>query len=239
MIRGLSKSAEPKSVAIVQVGRRLRRLPTMGLPRDIFDDRSVRRTDRTFDFRSAELPELCAFSSHRVDVRRPAMSLTRWFGLTVVASVAGAPQRWLSPYRQSETGPPRTTYASPRRIMTPILSVADGSDTTARMATWNDPGHRRSRPPPHGPGADSDSDSEHSQGFDRWRKESAIGSVGTGIARGLQSVFGAPPQEIAIVAEVPGEPPDADTRLRVILDPDDPSKSIAVVPSPPAEPPPA
>ena len=71
------------------------------------------------------------------------------------------------------------------------------------------------------------------QGFDRWRKESAIGSVGTGIARGLQSVFGAPPQEIAIVAEVPGEPPDADTRLRVILDPDDPSKSIAVVPSPP------
>ena len=74
------------------------------------------------------------------------------------------------------------------------------------------------------------------QGFDRWRKESAIGSVGTGIARGLQSVFGSPRQEIAIVAEVPGEPPDADTRLRVILDPDDPSKSIAVVPTPPADP---
>ena len=76
---------------------------------------------------------------------------------------------------------------------------------------------------------------ELGSGFDRWRKESALGSVGTGIARGLQSVFGSPPQEIAIVAEVPGEPPDADKRLRVILDPDDPTKSIAVVPSPPTD----
>ena len=80
---------------------------------------------------------------------------------------------------------------------------------------------------------------EHRQGFDRWRKESAIGGIGTGIARGLQSVFGSPRQEIAIVAEVPGEPPDADKRLRVILDPDDPTKSIAVVPAPPPDPPPA
>jgi hypothetical protein len=73
------------------------------------------------------------------------------------------------------------------------------------------------------------------EGFDRWRNESAIGGIGTGIARGLQSVFGSPQQEIAIVAEVPGEPPDADTRLRVILDPDDPTKSIAVVPAPPGD----
>jgi hypothetical protein len=73
------------------------------------------------------------------------------------------------------------------------------------------------------------------EGFDRWRNESAIGGIGTGIARGLQSVFGSPRQEIAIVAEVPGEPPDADTRLRVILDPDDPTKSIAVVPAPPGD----
>ena len=77
------------------------------------------------------------------------------------------------------------------------------------------------------------------EGFDRWRKESAIGSIGTGIARGLQAVFGTPRQEIAIVAEVPGEPPDADTRLRVILDPDDPTKSIAVLPATPADPPPS
>ena len=73
--------------------------------------------------------------------------------------------------------------------------------------------------------------------FDRWRKESAIGGIGTGIARGLQAVFAPPPDEVVIVAAVPGEPPDADTRLRVILDPDDPTKSIAVMPAAPADPP--
>jgi hypothetical protein len=78
---------------------------------------------------------------------------------------------------------------------------------------------------------------EAPEGFDRWRKESAIGGIGTGIARGLQSVFGAPREEVVIVAAVPGEPPDADTRLRVILDPDDPTKSIAVMPTAPADPP--
>lgn len=75
------------------------------------------------------------------------------------------------------------------------------------------------------------------EGFDRWRKESAIGGIGTGIARGLQAVFAPPPDEVVIVAAVPGEPPDADTRLRVILDPDDPTKSIAVMPTEPADPP--
>jgi hypothetical protein len=35
-----------------------------------------------------------------------------------------------------------------------------------------------------------------------------------------------------IVAEVPGDPPDADQRVRVILDPDDPTKSVAYVPKP-------
>ena len=93
--------------------------------------------------------------------------------------------------------------------------------------------------PPEEQTDEPDPADEHTQGFDRWRKESAIGGIGTGIARGLQSVFGPPPQEIAIVAEVPGEPPDADTRLRVILDPDDPTKSIAVVPATPADPPPS
>jgi len=87
--------------------------------------------------------------------------------------------------------------------------------------------------PEQEPGGDA------TEGFDRWRKESAIGGIGTGIARGLHAVFGTPKQEIAIVAEVPGEPPDADTRLRVILDPDDPTKSIAVLPATPADPPPS
>ena len=76
------------------------------------------------------------------------------------------------------------------------------------------------------------------ESFDRWCRESAIGGIGTGIARGLQAVFAPPPDEVVIVAAVPGDPPDADSRVRVILDPDDPTKSIAVVP-PPAEPPPA
>lgn len=77
-----------------------------------------------------------------------------------------------------------------------------------------------------------------SGGFDRWRKESAIGGVGTGIARGLQAVFAPPADEVVIVAEAPGEPPDADTRVRVILDPDDPTKSIAIMPTSSVEPPP-
>ena len=79
-----------------------------------------------------------------------------------------------------------------------------------------------------------DQDGAH-EGFDRWRKESAIGGIGTGIARGLQAVFAPPPDEVVIVAAVPGDPPDADTRVRVILDPDDPTKSIAVVPTPPVD----
>lgn len=66
-------------------------------------------------------------------------------------------------------------------------------------------------------------------GFERWRRESAFGSVGTGIARGLQNVFAPPANQPVIVAAVPGDPPDPD-RIQVILDPDDPTKSIVVVP---------
>jgi hypothetical protein len=68
-------------------------------------------------------------------------------------------------------------------------------------------------------------------GFDRWRRESALGNVGTGIARGLQSVFAPPANEPVIVASVPGDPHGPD-RLQVILDPDDPSKSVVIVPPP-------
>jgi hypothetical protein len=66
-------------------------------------------------------------------------------------------------------------------------------------------------------------------GFERWRRESAVGSVGTGIARGLQNVFAPPPNQPVIVASVPGDPPDPE-RLQVILDPDDPTKSVAHLP---------
>ncbi len=68
-------------------------------------------------------------------------------------------------------------------------------------------------------------------GFERWRRESALGSVGTGIARGLQNVFVAPQDQVVMVAPIPGGPADPD-RLQVILDPDDPTKSIAVLPPP-------
>jgi hypothetical protein len=75
-------------------------------------------------------------------------------------------------------------------------------------------------------------------GFDTWRRDSALGAVGTGIARGLHAVFAPPVHEIAIVAAVPGEPPDADQRVRVVLDPDDPTKSVAIMPQAPSDPPP-
>lgn len=94
---------------------------------------------------------------------------------------------------------------------------------------------------PAGEGAATDEPEEtptDEGGFDRWLKESAIGGIGTGIARGLQAVFAPPADEVVIVAAAPGEPPDADTRVRVILDPDDPSKSIAIMPTSPVEPPP-
>lgn len=86
---------------------------------------------------------------------------------------------------------------------------------------------------PEDPGNDEpEADAEElfaPEGFERWRRDSALGSVGTGIARGLQNVFAPPPNQPAIVASVPGDPPDPD-RLQVILDPDDPSKSVVVLP---------
>jgi hypothetical protein len=67
------------------------------------------------------------------------------------------------------------------------------------------------------------------EGFERWRRRSALGSVGTGIALGLQNVFAPPADQVVMVAPIPGGPPDPD-RLQVILDPDDPTKSIVVMP---------
>lgn len=87
-----------------------------------------------------------------------------------------------------------------------------------------------------GPGED-----ESPQGFERWRRESAVGAVGTGIARGLQAVFAPQQDPPAIVAAVPGDPPNPEG-LKVVLDPDDPSKSVVIMGSseedgdPPARP---
>jgi hypothetical protein len=78
--------------------------------------------------------------------------------------------------------------------------------------------------------SDTPASDEPPAGFDRWRRGSALGAVGTGVARGLHAVFAPPVDETVIVASVPGEPPGEDERIRVILDPDDPTKSVAIVP---------
>jgi hypothetical protein len=69
--------------------------------------------------------------------------------------------------------------------------------------------------------------------FDAWRRRSAMGAIATGIALGLKEIFQPADNQPVITAVAPGDPPDADQRLRVILDPDDPTKSVAILPSSP------
>jgi hypothetical protein len=57
------------------------------------------------------------------------------------------------------------------------------------------------------------------------------------VALGLKEIFQPATNEPVITATAPGDPPDASDRVRVILHPDDPSKSVAIVPgeSPPPD----
>jgi hypothetical protein len=75
--------------------------------------------------------------------------------------------------------------------------------------------------------------SEHSppRRFDAWRRRSAIGAIATGVAFGLKEIFQPTTPEAVITTPAPGDPPGAGERLRVILDPDDPTKSVAIVPN--------
>jgi hypothetical protein len=73
-------------------------------------------------------------------------------------------------------------------------------------------------------------ESAPSRRFDSWRRRSAVGAIATGVALGLKEVFQPGKIEPVITAEAPGDPPDADERVRVILDHDDPTKSVAIVP---------
>jgi len=50
------------------------------------------------------------------------------------------------------------------------------------------------------------------------------------VALGLKEIFQPTNTEPVITAVAPGDPPDADNRLRVVLDPDDPSRSVAFLP---------
>ncbi len=105
-----------------------------------------------------------------------------------------------------------------------------------------EPGTDADGPPENAPeagedeGGEDDGREDASGSFDRWRRESALGNIGTGVARGLQAVFAPHVDEIVIVASVPGDPPGPDDRVRVVLDPDDPTKSIAIVPDPKVDP---
>ncbi len=83
------------------------------------------------------------------------------------------------------------------------------------------------RNPDAGPPED-DSGDEEPGGFDAWRRRTAVGEMGTAIARGLGAVFAPNENRPVVSAPVPGDPPDADQGFRVVLDPDDPSKSVAV-----------
>jgi hypothetical protein len=87
---------------------------------------------------------------------------------------------------------------------------------------------------------DIDSDPEEpdppSRTFDGWRRRSAIGGIATGIAMGLQEVFQPNKNEPVLVAEAPGDPPDADRGFRVVLDPDDPTKATVIMATPPNPP---
>jgi hypothetical protein len=56
------------------------------------------------------------------------------------------------------------------------------------------------------------------------------------VALGLKEIFQPAVNEPVITAEAPGDPPDIDERIRVILDPDDPAKSVAIVPGAVASP---
>jgi hypothetical protein len=76
-----------------------------------------------------------------------------------------------------------------------------------------------------------DADEPPERRFESWRRRSAIGGIATGIALGLKDIFQPTNHEPVLTAEAPGDPPDAEQRLRVILDPDDPTKSIAILPS--------
>jgi hypothetical protein len=78
------------------------------------------------------------------------------------------------------------------------------------------PGDHEDQPPP--------------RRFDAWRRRSALGAIATGVALGLKEIFQPTNIEPVITSPAPGDPPDADERLRVILHPDDPTKSVAIMP---------
>ena len=81
---------------------------------------------------------------------------------------------------------------------------------------------------PAGPESMDEPEGDGRDGFDAWRRRSAVGEVGTAIARGLGAVFAPTENRPVVSAPVPGDPPDPGQGFRVVLDPDDPSKGVVV-----------
>ena len=110
--------------------------------------------------------------------------------------------RWAYLRRPAHRAP--VTAVTPERPVQPQVAAP----RQPQVAPWTD--HRRPRSGGPPTPQDESPDDEQPGGFDRWRQESAIGEVGTSIAKGLRNVFAPTQQEVVIVASVPGDPPDAD-----------------------------
>ena len=85
--------------------------------------------------------------------------------------------------------------------------------------------------PPEAPHGDEDAPFERP--VDRFRR----GAVGTVVAAGLLGLADAlearpPKEEVAIVQEVPTEPPREPRRLELLLDPEHPERSMVFLPDP-------
>ncbi len=95
--------------------------------------------------------------------------------------------------------------AVPRRRTNPA-----SMDPWIRMPTPTCPSKTRQRMPRTRKAEDTKG------GFDRWRTESALGAIGTGVARGLQAVFAPPVDEIGHRGRpCPANHPTPTTRVRV------------------------
>jgi hypothetical protein len=116
--------------------------------------------------------------------------------------------------------------AGDRRTPALVLPVDHGPG--ADLLPWKYCDHGRIEPPVERPGENEDH--PRARRFDAWRRRSAIGAIATGVALGLKEIFQPTNIEPVITSPAPGDPPDTDERLQVILHPDDPTKSVAILP---------
>ncbi len=114
-----------------------------------------------------------------------------------------------------------------RRTPSFVLPTVD-QGVGAGLLPWKPCDHGLIEPPVERPGEHEDH--WRPRRFDAWRRRSALGVIATGVALGLKEIFQPTNIEPVITSPAPGDPPDADQGLRVILHPDDPTKSVAILP---------